>query len=146
MNKKLWLSAVITAYTALLVYWMFFGFGRTKQADYAYNLIPFHTIWHFLSHYSIGSRIWLVNLIGNIGVFVPFGLWMPLVIKGSDLRSFLFFTAGLIIMESCQLIFRRGTLDIDDYILNAAGYFIGTLVLRQVKRLNGIIRSKAKLR
>lgn len=60
---------------------MFFGFGRTVRHDLPMraNLVPLHTVWYYLSAGSgltITAR--LVNLLGNVAVFIPVGLLIPL--------------------------------------------------------------------
>lgn len=51
-------------YLLLLGYWMLFGFGRTPQNEYMYNLKPFSTISHFIQSDSSNSKTWIINLFG----------------------------------------------------------------------------------
>jgi glycopeptide antibiotics resistance protein len=115
----------LIAYTLLLAYWMFFGFGRTKLPEYSANLIPFATIHYFLSAEDIPLGNRLINLLGNIGIFIPFGVLLPLRFEGRLIKSAIVFLSGLFVLELLQLISQRGRFDIDDFILNTVGFFLG---------------------
>ncbi|GIO41686.1 hypothetical protein J41TS4_14440 [Paenibacillus apis] len=116
---------LIVIYLMILMYWMLFGFGRTPQDEYMYNLQPFVTIGQFLQVSRFTPRAWMINLLGNIGVFVPFGVLMPVVFRMKPLKVYALFLVGLITLELTQLLSRRGSLDVDDVILNSLGFFIG---------------------
>lgn len=113
-------------YTLLLSYWMLLGFGRrTTYPNYMYNLKPFDTIRHFMQFEQFNTEIWVVNLLGNIGVFIPFGFLLPLIFEKKLRKSLLIFLLEISVLELLQLITRRGTFDVDDFILNTLGFFIG---------------------
>ncbi|MEK8132764.1 VanZ family protein [Paenibacillus filicis] len=123
-------------YTLLLLYWMFRGFGRSDLGleRIQFNLIPFRTIWHYVG--SVGPGNWLhplINIGGNIGVFVPFGLLIPLWLRGCwSYPGFLYiFTAGIVVLEVAQTFLEVGTGDIDDWILNTVGGSIGYVLSRR---------------
>lgn len=126
MNKfrKLF-TLTFVVYLVILIYWMLFGFGRTPQQDYMYNLSPFATIGQFLQFGQFATKVWVINLFGNIGVFVPFGVLMPAIFRMKPLKVYGLFLVGLITLELTQLLSRRGSLDVDDVILNSLGFFIG---------------------
>ncbi|WP_410768948.1 VanZ family protein [Fontibacillus sp. BL9] len=129
MKKKNLSTAIVIVlligYTILLTYWMVWGFGRSTQGDFMYNLKPFFTIKQFLRVASSHAAGAMINLLGNIGVFIPFGILLPMIFKGRLSKSLLIFIAGLFILETVQLLSRRGSFDIDDFILNSSGFFIG---------------------
>jgi glycopeptide antibiotics resistance protein len=104
---------------------MLWGFGRSPQPQYMYNLIPFSTIRLFLQSSSFNSSAAIINLIGNIGVFVPFGILIPSAFGGRYIRMLIVFLSGLLVLETLQLLTRRGSFDIDDFILNTLGTMIG---------------------
>ncbi|MHA0858084.1 VanZ family protein [Paenibacillus sp. CMAA1364] len=123
--QKLSMISLIS-YTTLLTYWMILGFGRRHtNSDFRYNLKPFQTIKHFLHIDRFTTDVWVINLFGNIGAFLPFGILLPIIFGGKLKRSFLMFFMGLFILESLQLLSRRGSFDIDDFILNSIGFIIG---------------------
>jgi glycopeptide antibiotics resistance protein len=123
---------------------MLIGFGRTTHPEYMYNLIPFETIRAFLQIDRFNSDIWIFNLVGNIGVFVPFGLLIPLITKNRLYKSFIIFFSGVLVLETLQLLLRRGSFDIDDFILNSIGFFIGYGFYR-IFITWGNLRSSSKL-
>ncbi|MNR04386.1 VanZ like family protein [compost metagenome] len=92
-----------------------------------------YTISHFLEFDRFNVNVWIINLIGNIGVFVPFGILLPLICKGKLIKSYIVFLSGLILLEAIQLFSRRGGLDIDDVILNTVGFIIGFGFFRIIK-------------
>ncbi|MEY9093660.1 VanZ family protein [Paenibacillus sp. RC84] len=74
-----------------------------------------------------------VNFAGNILIFMPFGMLLPLLLRGMSnpwskvfMLSFTF-SLGL---ETSQLILTIGTFDVDDLILNTFGGLLGHGVLR----------------
>ncbi len=138
LSKWQYVAAVLlVGYTALLIYWMFWGFGRSApdaNTPYRYNLMPLRTIIDFATMRT-GSRLdqW-INLLGNIAVFVPFGVLVPLVIP-VRLWSFTCGFAGwILLLELLQLATRRGTLDVDDIVLNTIGACLGYWLLVMVIR------------
>ncbi|MGZ7440471.1 VanZ family protein [Paenibacillus sp. TH7-28] len=116
---------LLIGYSLLLIYWMLFGFGRVSHSTYMYNLKPLSTIRLYLRSYDFMSGIWLVNLVGNIGVFVPFGILLPFVFRGNLRRSSAVFITGVFVLESLQLLLKRGSFDVDDFILNTLGFGLG---------------------
>jgi glycosyltransferase involved in cell wall biosynthesis len=124
---------VLIAYTLLLSYWMLLGFGRVTKPEYSYNLVPFSSIERYLQGGSISLWERLVNLVGNIVVFIPFGILLPLVFR-KFWKSIGVFIGCLFILESLQLIFKRGSFDIDDFILNTIGFLLGYLFFKLLKR------------
>ena len=74
-------------YLALLSYLMFFSedFGSTNpDRGYAYNLVPFKEISRFVTYYDIlGMEALIINLVGNVAAFMPFGFFMPVVSRRS---------------------------------------------------------------
>ena len=126
---------LLIGYSLLLIYWMLFGFGRASHDTYMYNLKPFFTIRQYLRADSFLSGIWLINMVGNIGVFVPFGILLPLIFGRKLGKSLAVFFTGVFVLESLQLLFKRGSFDVDDFILNAIGFTLGIGIYKICKRL-----------
>ena len=95
------------------------------------NLTPFYTINLFLQSLLHGSfiqkRLAVINLIGNVIMFIPFGLLLPDVFKSFRpfYRFFLNCLALICLVEILQLVTLSGILDIDDVILNMVGFSLG---------------------
>lgn len=133
---------VLFFYLAVLFYLMFIGFSRSPSELYMYNLKPFSTIKNYFvyfDHYNLST--WVINIVGNIGVFVPVGLLLPLYDKGlQNFFRFIFvFGAGITTLEALQLSFRVGSFDVDDIILNTLGASIGYMLWKLIS-LTKLIR------
>lgn len=120
-------------YLLLLSYFLFFAeiMGRSNiTRTYHYNLVPFLEIKRFIIYRKkLGMTAVLVNLLGNIAAFLPFGFFLPALSRKN--RSFrhtvlLSFEFSLLI-ECIQLISKVGSFDVDDLILNTLGGSLGYL-------------------
>jgi glycopeptide antibiotics resistance protein len=89
------------------------------------NLIPFKTIF-----INIQSLSWhdLINLVGNIAAFIPFGMFLVSLSKNRAM-SFLGALAWSLSLSLClecfQVVFSIGIFDVDDLILNTSGGLLG---------------------
>ncbi|MGD6855847.1 VanZ family protein [Bacillus infantis] len=106
------------------------GMSLTDYIRQSSNFIPFKTISMYLQALSDGRMnmdIPIKNLLGNFVLFMPMGVYLPFFIRKTN--SIILFTvsttAMLITIEIIQVITRRGSFDIDDYILNMLGALIG---------------------
>lgn len=125
---------LLIGYTMLLTYWMIWGFGRTTQPEISSNLVPFTTM---ASYFPIRSLSSLINIVGNIAVFVPFGVLIPLAFQIRFRKMLAYFLTGLFVLEMTQLISRRGSLDVDDFILNSVGVTMGYGLLGVIMKSRG---------
>lgn len=98
------------------------------------NLVPFRTITSFLERCS--TDIFLVNIVGNIVMFIPWGFGLPLLWKKQQRVVYAMRNALILpfFIELCQLFIGRGV-DVDDLILNFAGSCIGTALYLLVRKL-----------
>ena len=94
------------------------------------NLIP---IVHLFDVYDG----WLINIIGNVTMFIPVGLAWPFCFKKLDtLGKTVLVGAGFpLFIEITQLPFYGRCSDVDDLILNTTGILIGALIYFGVKLL-----------
>lgn len=92
------------------------------------NLIPFHSIGGWISHQSL--RDFIVNNIGNVVLFIPFGFMLPLRSKKVNRlsKSLLIGMLFSIVIELVQLTMPNRWTDIDDVILNTLGAGIGYIL------------------
>lgn len=122
-------------YLAGLCYFLFFAenYGRGfDQEIYRYNLIPFREIERFWKYRKVLGIYSFYNLAGNVLGFVPAGFFIPILWKKR--RGFLFtlcvtFEMSLLV-EVLQLVFRVGSFDVDDLILNTFGGILGYVFLK----------------
>lgn len=73
---------------------------------------------------------WQINIIGNVAMFIPVGIILPVCFKKLNnifKVTLAAFGMSLIIEISQFLFYDRGT-DIDDLILNTTGAFIGAVI------------------
>jgi len=104
------------------------------------NLIPFSTIFSYLAfsnnQVSNWNQVSLINLLGNVLVFVPFGMFLPILWRNFRKFSALFWMSICIplFIEICQLFIGRST-DIDDVILNALGIIFGFCLYKILQSL-----------
>lgn len=94
------------------------------------NFVPFKTISTYIQALFDGSMnidIPIKNLVGNLFMFLPMGIYLPFFIV--KINKVGIFTISIVILlffiEAIQLVTRRGSFDIDDFILNTFGALIG---------------------
>lgn len=132
-NNLLWWVCLL-AYLLLMGYILFYAsfFGREEHADYRYNLTLFQEIGRY---YYLGIRtgswnLFFMNVIGNICVFIPFGILLPKLFvrcKNIFLTVLLSFELSLCV-EIIQLVTKVGSFDVDDLLLNTMGGLCGFLI------------------
>ena len=137
MNKQKLHTALFLAYGAIMLWLLFDRPGYDPAVPYwdqvtaQLNLIPFRTLRLFADLLNSGVRshitIAVINLGGNIIMFIPLGFLLPKVFpKLSSLPRVLLATAVIITaVEIIQLFTLVGSCDIDDLILNVVGSAIG---------------------
>lgn len=107
--------------------------GRLGSGE-GINLVPFRTIIGFFRHFS--KDAFLVNIMGNIVMFLPWGFGLTLLWKRNQkvLSVFLHSLALPVLIETCQLFIGR-SVDVDDLILNFAGGCLGAALYFGVRKL-----------
>lgn len=127
---------LFVVYLALLSYFLFFSesLGRTfLERNYHYNLEPFKEIRRFwVYRHSLGMWSVGLNLIGNVAAFLPFGAFLPTLFekcKKLILTTLLCFEFSLCV-EIIQLVWKVGSFDVDDILLNTLGGMSGYLCYR----------------
>ena len=129
-HGKKWYAALFAAY-CLLMLWLLFG-QRWGQNAGNLNLRPFDTLrcflWVLENRTDAASlRHAVVNLGGNVIMFVPLGFLVPCLWDkmGKFGWHFLCMLLTIMVIEWLQLVTRLGSCDIDDLILNLVGTAIG---------------------
>ena len=133
-DKKLFLWVCFIAYLLLLGYMLFYSsyFGRVGNEEYRYNLTFLQEIGRFY-HLGVNTGKWdlfILNVFGNIVVFIPIGLFLPKLIKRCKnilLTTLLTFEVSLVV-ELIQLITKVGSFDVDDLFLNTLGGVLGYII------------------
>lgn len=142
-----WILFII--YILLLIYFLFLSeeYGRKDfaQRDYQYNLVLFQEIRRFCVYRErVGYLAAFLNLAGNVIGFLPFGFILPVIGKRMK-NGFLVTVCGFclsLFVESMQLIFKVGSFDVDDLLLNTLGTVLGYLAFLICNRIRRWIYEK----
>ena len=135
------LRFLFLVYCAVML-WLLFGrsYGWIEGMTYQemlqqnVNLTPLLTIRNYLYvifHRSNEALIvhCVINLLGNVFLFIPAGWLLPKIWK-KQRNFFLFFltcTLSILLIELLQLFSLLGSFDVDDLILNLLGMTVGFL-------------------
>ncbi len=141
-NVCIWSFA---AYCALMI-WLLFGREQYhtvsdywQQVALNFNPVPFETIVRFVG-FLVGDysdalkRHAIVNLVGNVIMFVPLGFFLALLWERFRPLWRCLLWGGLIIVcvELTQLFALVGSCDFDDLMLNVVGIGMGYGLYRLV--------------
>ena len=139
-------------YIIFLTYFLFFAesTGRTFESrSYHYNLELFKEIGRFIKYcHQLGAKAVLLNLVGDVVAFIPFGFFLPIL--HVKCRSFLFTTflsfEFSLMVETIQLVSKVGSFDVDDLLLNTIGGALGCLTFLCMNRIRRTYETKEKKR
>jgi len=116
-------------YTALILYFLFFGVGRPGAAvdnhEYQFNLIPNIIPFRFptISELKYFPRGFFE--LGNFVGFIPFGVLIPRLYRCNLFRFLSLFILSILIIETVQMLTFLGRFDINDVIVNTLGAAVG---------------------
>lgn len=112
-------------------------------SKYSLNLVPFDTIKLFTYGYIneiVSFKNFAINIFGNLCVFMPYGIFLPLIFK--NMRKYYKFLMTMIFIviaiELLQFVTMSGSCDIDDLILNVLGASIVYFIFK-IKCINKFI-------
>ncbi|WP_053360625.1 VanZ family protein [Bacillus sp. FJAT-27251] len=118
---------------ATLLFWSPYRQAVSSTGNADYNLVPFHTIASYIQASGlVDTSILVTNLAGNVLAFMPLGFFLPLLFtrcvkfRWTILVVFLTTLAA----ECLQFLFRVGSFDIDDIILNTIGGALGFTIFK----------------
>jgi len=96
------------------------------------NFVPLKEI----TRYNIGSTLFIKNVIGNILLFVPFGLFISYILKSKRwFEPFIITIICSLTIEIVQLSIGR-VFDVDDILLNLIGGVIGYLLYKLLRYIS----------
>ena len=140
-KRNMFVRIMFVVYAIAMAYFLFFRHGFNVGGTYwehismNINIVPLYTIKQNLYLILKQSNPYLVshaiiNLLGNIIGFIPFGILLPLLLKQARAFKKFFFYAisSIVLIELIQLLTLRGSFDIDDLILNMLGSLIGYMI------------------
>ena len=148
INTRPLVRLLFVVYMGFMLWLLFFN-GRSSDAGLPYweqvranmNLTPLQTIrnyLHVLQHSQNKDLVQhcFINLAGNVLLFIPTGLLLPRI--WYRFRTFwkylLCCVLSIALVEAVQLFSLRGSLDVDDLILNLSGMLLGYIAYRITHR------------
>ena len=149
---KKWRTLIAGLAFLAYVFWMLyllFGQRMGQTADGTYwqqiqanvNLRPLETVWRFgwvlrNSDDPVAIRHAVINLAGNVVMFVPLGLLTPCiwVSMRKFWRHFLYMVLIIVSIEVLQLVTLLGSCDVDDLLLEDVKAFARFLQERMKNR------------
>ncbi|MFA9558360.1 VanZ family protein [Evansella sp. AB-rgal1] len=131
--KRSVLHSITLFYTLSLLTLLFF---RPNDQSYdSINLIPFEMILFYFSG-QVSPVIAFYNISANIGLFIPFGIYYCYISKQPSIwRLTLLTICSITVIELTQFFTNRGSLDIDDLILNVCGVILGYTLFPLVQQV-----------
>lgn len=129
VKQRKTLLTVTVLYTLLVLYFMFFAFGRGEASDnvsgYTFIFMPDN----FLKLPSPADLLppTLMDLVGfgNIIAFIPFGILIPWLYRVSFVRFITLFFIAILVLETIQALTFLGSFDVNDALQNSIGAALG---------------------
>ena len=147
------IRVVFLLYSIFLAFLLFFrpvdygDMSYKEILDMNHSFVPFDTIDYYLRilanrDLSYLHRSAIINLVGNIIMFIPLGFFLPRIFKKLDKFPLfiLCYSAIIIGVELLQYFTLLGFCDIDDLILNVVGGVMGFVAHRIARKL--FVRNK----
>ena len=143
-NRRKLHIALFVAYCTLMLWLLFDRTGYVDGIPYFQqmkaNLIPFRTLrlfYRLLSHHRPALvRIAVINLAGNVLMFIPLGFFLPLIFP--KLRKIWKYILCVVLIittvEILQLVTLVGSCDVDDLILNLGGALLGYRLHTRIRK------------
>lgn len=142
-------KAIVVLKGELLFFWLFTIISATllarkETADARINLELFWTVKYALEHRS--GMHWFY-IIGNIALFIPLGVLLP--INGKVFRSCLLTVViGLLLsgsIEAIQYFWKIGLCELDDIFNNTWGTLLGYCIYRLAAPVGNVLPKSKKL-
>lgn len=136
---------VVTIDPIYIISAVFFNGGRTLQAPSLsdINCVPVINTVKSITNTpndmkTFMMRFWIENVLGNIVMFLPLGVFLPLLYdKFKSIKKIVIFAMLMSLsIETIQFFVRYigefRSSDIDDVILNTIGAFIGIVIFKKI--------------
>ena len=120
----------IVLFKQVALYNLFAAIGSMERTI---SIIPFKSLLDMINNNISVTRI-LENILGNIAIFIPFGLLLPIVQKDKSKKIILYGLITSALIEIIQYVFALGSSDIDDLMLNTLGTVIGYLLYKIIHK------------
>lgn len=120
----------IVLFKQVALYNLFAAIGSMERTI---RISPFKSLLDMINNNISVTRI-LENILGNIAIFIPFGLLLPIVQKDKSKKIILYGLITSALIEIIQYVFALGSSDIDDLTLNTLGTIIGYLLYKIIHK------------
>lgn len=120
----------IVIFKQVALYNLFAAIGSMERTI---SISPFKSLLDMINNNISVTRI-LENILGNIAIFIPFGLLLPIVQKDKSKKIILYGLITSALIEIIQYVFALGSSDIDDLTLNTLGTIIGYLLYKIIHK------------
>lgn len=134
---KYMLTFTIAVYTYLLLSIILFKYMSPmeifKTSRPIYNGVNFK-LFYKLYNSGLSLKLNAINILGNIGLFIPFGILMSM----KNEKSFRNIFYGLMLslfFEGMQYYFEIGSFDVNDILLNVIGVVLGVIIYKIIRVL-----------
>lgn len=127
-------------YTVVILYCLYFGFGRAARNmedgtsfSFAIYQIP---LWFPKRFSSDILKIWIFAM-GNLVAFIPFGCLIPEVMPSRHQRywkTLIIFLIAISVLECIQGFSGFGSFDMEDILVNTIGCSVGYLAYKIANR------------
>ena len=123
-HKKIELAKEMINLVFVIYIMLLFNLVTTTDfSSYGNNFIPFKEMFR----YSLSSKLFYRNVVGNVALFIPFGYFVNYYCKSKNITYPLVVTLIISLsIETIQMLLGR-SFDIDDIILNVLGGLVGYL-------------------
>lgn len=132
---KSWLWALFAGYCIMMLWLLFLHRFGAGPGAWQFNLQPMDTVGRYIwvLRHSVDPAQRsnaMANLFGNVGLFVPLGIYLPMLFPSwrRFWRFLLRVTALILLVELAQAATGLGTCDVDDLILNFVGTVFGWIL------------------
>ena len=80
--------------------------------------------------YTFPIYAFLLNVVGNVLIFIPFGFILPIIgkKKANIFKTLLITVVFVFVIECVQFALNVGSFDVDDILLNSIGSLIGHII------------------
>ena len=137
-----WRWILFAGYCLIILWLLLFHRMSDEIQPWRYNLRPLDTVNRYLwvLHYGtdpVQRRYAAANLLGNVVLFVPLGIFLPrlFAVLRSFWRYFLLTVLLIVLLELTQAATGLGTFDVDDILLNLLGATLGWLLQFSITNL-----------
>ncbi|RCX17661.1 VanZ like protein [Fontibacillus phaseoli] len=143
-QRKLVFSITVL-YTMLILYFIFFAFGRTGTVEHmtGYTFIFLPDNFYKLPSVSDLLHPTLMDFVGfgNTVAFIPFGILIPMLYRTRFIRFISLFFLSILVVETIQALTLLGSFDMNDAIQNSLGAAVGFGAYKFGVRTNNVWRN-----